>query len=150
METSIREALGITKEEFDEMGSIGAMFYEQGNLEKAQVIFEGLVELDSKSPEAHSALGALYTRMEMDEEALNHLNIAIELCELQIEAYVNRAEVRLRQVKDIELAIEDLNQAIELDPDGDDPAANRARAMVMVIYETLKTKNLVGELTTVN
>jgi tetratricopeptide (TPR) repeat protein len=147
--TNVRDLLGISKEEFDAMGGIGAMFYEQGCLEKAQIIFEGLVELDPESHEAHSALGALYTRIEKDQEALIHLDRAISLNKKQIEPYVNRAEVRLRQAgaqqEEIELAIEDLNRAIELDPNGDDAAANRARAMVMAIYETLKFQGVIND-----
>lgn len=137
----LREKLGITNEEFQEMGKVGALYYEQGNLEKAQTIFEGLVEVDPNSVDAHSALGALYTRIQRDEEALIHLNRALELDDEQIAAHVNRAEVYLRK-QQVEQAVADLKRAIELDPEEDDPGANRARAMVLGIHEALQAKGV--------
>ena len=70
---TIREQLDISKTEFLEMGNVGAMYYQQGNLEKARTIFEGLVELDPQSADAHSALGALLTLQQQDEAAIGHL-----------------------------------------------------------------------------
>ena len=61
---SPRGRLGLSEEEFRAMGQMGAMYYQQGILDKAQAIFEGLVEIDPSSAAAHSALGALFTRTE--------------------------------------------------------------------------------------
>src|SRR4051812_12649234 len=82
-----RDSLGVTPDEFREMGRIGAMYYEQGNLKKAQAIFETLVEMDSSSAAAHSALGALLTRREEYADALPHLDRAVELDPKQIAPY---------------------------------------------------------------
>lgn len=139
--STLRSALGITEEEFREMGEIGAMYYEQGNLEKAQTIFEGLVEIDPNSVDAHSALGALFTRLQQDDNALTHLNRVLELDDQQIAAHVNRAEVYLRK-QQMEQAVADLKRAIELDPEENDPGANRARAMVLGIHEALEAKGV--------
>ncbi|MGH9903046.1 MAG: tetratricopeptide repeat protein, partial [Pyrinomonadaceae bacterium] len=84
-----RERLGVTPDEIAEMGRMGAMYYEHGNLEKARAIFEGLVELDPDSAPAHSALGALFTRTERFDEALRHLDRAVALDPRQIAPYVN-------------------------------------------------------------
>jgi len=81
---TIREQLHISPEEFLEMGRIGAMYYQQGNFEKARTIFEGLVELDPQSANAHSALGALLTLQQEDERAVEHLTKAVELNPTQI------------------------------------------------------------------
>lgn len=127
----------VTPEEFLEMGRIGAMYYEQGNLKKAQAVFEGLVELDPSSAAAHSALGALFTRREQYAEALPHLDRAVELDPGQIAPYVNRAEIFIRQGRAQE-AVANLKSAIALDPKEVDPAANRARAMAFGLAEALK------------
>ena len=129
----------MSSEEFLAIGEIGAMFYEQGNLDKAQTIFEGLVEIDPASDAAHSALGALLTKRRDDEKALIHLNLAIELNDKQIAPFVNRAEVYLRQQR-FETAVADLKRAIELDPQEKDAGANRARAMVLGIYQAIETQ----------
>lgn len=134
---SIREQIGMTREEFLEMGRIGAVFYQQGNYEKARTIFEGLVELDPESADAHNALGGVYTQIRNDDEALVHLDKAIELDPSQIAPYVNRAEVNIRKIR-LEEAVVDLRKAMDLDPDEKDPGANRARAMVLGLNEAFE------------
>jgi tetratricopeptide (TPR) repeat protein len=138
---SPRARLGVTAQEFREMGRIGGMYYNRGDLGKARTVFEGLVAMDPSSSDAHAALGALLTRTFENELALVHLTRAIELDDRQISAYVNRAEVRLRQ-KHGEAAVADLKKAIELDPRQKNPAANRARAMVIGIHDALEAKGV--------
>lgn len=133
----MREMLVISNEEFTEMGRIGAMYYQQGNLEKARTIFEGLVELDPDSPDARSALGAVFTLQKEDDSALPHLKKAVELDPNGIAPYVNLAEIFIRQQR-IEDAVANLRKAIELDPEEVDPGANRARAMVLGIYQVIQ------------
>src|ERR671916_483145 len=94
---ALRERLGISEREFQEMGEMGAMYYRQGNLQKARTIFEGLVDLDPDSAAARAALGALLTRTEQFPEALEHLDRAVELDADEIAPYVNRAEILTRQ-----------------------------------------------------
>ncbi len=109
-------------------------------MEEARTVFEGLVEINPESANAHSALGALFTRTKEYEAALPHLNRAIELDNRQIAPYVNRAEIFIRQQQAPE-AVADLKRAIALDPEEANPAAHRARAMVLGINEALKAKS---------
>jgi len=138
-----REALGITEQDFSRMGQLGAMYYNQGDLGRARIVFEGLVEVDPQSSTAQAALGALYTRTGQDEKALEHLSSAIELDAVEISAYVNRAEVYLR-LQQGEKAVADLKRAIELDPKEEDPAANRARVMALGLRQALKAKGIIN------
>ena len=140
-QVSPRVRLGVTQQEFREMGRIGAMYYNRGDLAKARTVFEGLVAMDPSSSDAHAALGALLTRTIENDLALEHLNKAIELNETEIAAYVNRAEIKLRQ-KQGEAAVADLKRAIALDPRQKNSAANRARAMVMGIHDALEAKSV--------
>ena len=135
---TVREQLNISPQEFAEMGRVGAMYYQQGNFEKARTIFEGLVELDPESANAHSALGGLLTLQQEDAQAVEHLNRALEINPSQIAPYVNLGEIYIRQQK-IEDAVANLKKAIELDPDEQDAGANRARAMVLGIYQVIKS-----------
>lgn len=137
---TMREQLSITREEFTEMGRVGALHYQQGNLEKAQTIFEGLVELDPDSADARSALGAVFTLQKEDDLAVPHLKRAVELDPNGIAPYVNLAEVFIRQQR-IEDAVVNLRKAIELDPEEVDPGANRARAMVLGIYQVIQLED---------
>lgn len=121
------------------MGSVGAMFYEQGQFEKAQTIFEGMLGLEPENDAVLSALGAVLTQRRQDAEALIYLDKAIELNDSEISSHVCRAEVRLRQ-NNFESAVEDLSRAIELDPQEKDPGANRARAMVLGIHQMIEAQ----------
>lgn len=136
---SKREEIGMSMEEFVAIGEMGTMFYTQGNTEKAQIIFEGMLELEPENDAVHSALGAVLTNTRQDEQALIHLNKAIELNETEIASFVNRAEVYLRKYE-FESAVEDLRRAIELDPSEEDPGANRARAMVLGIHQMIESQ----------
>lgn len=136
----MRERLSITPEEFTEMGRVGGLHYQQGNLEKARTIFEGLVELDPDNADARSALGALLTLQQEDDLAVEHLKRAVELAPEEIAPYVNLGEVSIRQQR-IEDALANLKKAIELDPDELDSGANRARAMVLGIYQVIQLEN---------
>ena len=141
---TVREKLNITPQEYAEMGRVGAMYYQQGNFEKARTIFEGLVELDPESANAHSALGGLLTLQQDDENAVEHLKKAIQLNPSQIAPYVNLGEIYIRR-QNIEAAVANLKKAIELDPQDQDAGANRARAMVLGIYQVMKSdENLNG------
>lgn len=142
-QSTVREQLKVTPEEFFEMGRVGAMFYEQGNINKAYSIFEGLVELDPNSSEAHSALGAILTLRQDDRKAVEHLEKAIELNPNQIAPYVNLGEIYIRNQK-LEEAVASLKKAIELDPNEIDAGANRARAMVLGIYQVIQTDDKVS------
>ena len=141
---TVRERLDISSQEFMEMGRGGVMFYQQGNYEKARAIFEGLVELDPQSAEAHSALGALLTLQQEDEPALEHLHKAIEINPFQIAPFVNLGEIYIRQQK-IEEAVANLKKAIHLDPNEKDAGANRARAMILGIYQIIQMDKQGGE-----
>ena len=141
---TIREKLNISPQEFMEMGRVGAMFYQQGNFDKARTIFEGLVELDPENPNAHSALGGLLTLQQEDDSAVEHLEKAVELDPSQIAPYVNLGEIFIRRQK-VEEAVANLKKAIELDPDEKDAGANRARAMVLGIYQVIKSDNVIDE-----
>lgn len=141
---TIREQIGMTQEEFVEMGKVGAVYYEQGNFEKALTIFEGLVELDPTSADAHTALAGVLTQTHENDRALEHLEKAIELDDKQIANFVNRAEVLIRKQR-LEEAIADLKTAIELDPNEQDPGANRARAMVLGLHEAFEQRQAATE-----
>lgn len=132
-----RESLNITDEEFTEMGRVGAMFFEQGNLHKARTIFEGLVEMNPESAEAHSALGAILALNQQDQDAIEHLELAIRLDPMQIAPYVNLGEVHLRHMK-LEEAVESLKKAVSLDESGQEPGAKRARALILGIHRVMK------------
>ncbi len=136
---SIRCELNLSTDEIFEIANIGSMYLRQGNLEKAKLIFEGLNELDSELFEVQSCLGAFYTQIRDDEKALYHLDKAILLNPRNLVPFVNRAEINVR-MQDIEKALLDIFEVLKLDPGISSPDANRARAILLGIFDAFKTK----------
>src|SRR4029450_5605902 len=85
-----------TREQVLALGREGAKAYEDGDLKRARAIFEDLVEADPNSSDAEAALGALLVRTGENDDALIHLDRAIQLNPQALSAYVNRGEVHLR------------------------------------------------------
>lgn len=110
---SLSRVKGWQPEEYQLMMMLGYTLHEQGRSEEAAVIFEGLLSLDPRNAYCHSALGAAYLRMEQDEKALNHLNLALQLDARDISAYINRAELFMKQ-KEYKKAQTDLEMAIKI------------------------------------
>jgi tetratricopeptide (TPR) repeat protein len=143
---SLRENLGISINEILEIANIGSMFLRQGNIEKARAIFEGLGELDSEIFEIQSSLGAFYTQIRDDEKALYHLDKALLINSNSISPLVNRAEINIRKQK-LDEVITDILKVIELDLNVRNPDANRARVMLLGIYDAFKTKGWIKKQT---
>jgi tetratricopeptide (TPR) repeat protein len=136
---SLREQIGISPDEMLEIAAVGSIFYRQGNLEKAKDIFEGLVELDSDMFEIQSCLASFFTKVREDDRALLHIDRAISLNPENVAPYVNRAEINIRRFN-LEKVVADISKVIELDPKIRNPDANRARTMLLGIYDAFQKK----------
>ena len=134
----LSEALGFTDEMIEAIEALGVASYQEGQLDKARKIFEGLVSLNPHNPAYWSALGGVLTRMEEHEDAIPILTVALELAPDDPSALVNRGEC-LMALGQAESAAKDLERAIELDPTESDPASNRARQLVFGFHELFST-----------
>ncbi len=139
---------GMTMEQAYAIAEFGYTMYQQGRYKDSRTLFEGLVIGNPYDPYFHAMLGAIYTKLDMHEEAAQEFSIAIELDPEDINSYVNRGELLL-QHGEFEYAMEDLKAAIELDPEGKNPASLRARALAAataaVIKELIEHKEAAGE-----
>jgi len=139
---------GMTMEQAYAIAEFGYTMYQQGRYKDARTLFEGLVIGNPYDPYFHAMLGAIYTKLDMHEEAAQEFSIAIELDPEDINSYVNRGELLL-QHGEFEYAMEDLKAAISLDPEGKNPASLRARALAAataaVIKELIERKEADGE-----
>lgn len=139
---------GMTMEQAYAIAEFGYTMYQQGRYKDARTLFEGLVIGNPYDPYFHAMLGAIYTKLDMHEEAAQEFSIAIELDPEDINSYVNRGELLL-QHGEFEFAMEDLKAAIDLDPEGKNPASLRARALAAataaVIKELIERKESGGE-----
>ena len=128
---------GMTMEQAYAIAEFGYTMYQQGRYKDARTLFEGLVIGNPYDPYFHAMLGAIYTKLDMHEEAAQEFSIAIELDPEDINSYVNRGELLL-QHGEFEYAMEDLKAAIDLDPEGKNPASLRARALAAATAAAIK------------
>jgi tetratricopeptide (TPR) repeat protein len=124
----------------DQMAAVllaGYFFYENGKLPVAQEIFEGLLILDTGNPFVHAMLGSIYQKQEQFQLAFRHYSRAIQSFPQDIGSLINRGELFLRFGKFKEAA-DDFKAAIDLDPEQQNPSANRARLLSRLAQESLQ------------
>ena len=140
-EATMNELIGLGEPQIQSIAVIGFQAYEQGRNDQARTIFEGLTALDSKSYFGYAGLGAMAMADGDLDAAVEQLNLAIERNSNDPSVYANLGETLIRQGK-VEEGMAAFQTALELDPDGVDPGANRARAMLrgisLVIEEAEK------------
>ena len=121
----------LNKQQIEAIAAQGFNLYQQGKLDEAKVIFEGLTAIDSTNYMGYAGLGAVALAKEPPQldAALANLQKAAEINPSDPSVHANLGEALLRQAKFQEAATE-FDKALELDPQGKDPGANRARAIL--------------------
>jgi len=134
---SLKELGNLSDEDVQGMLQMAWMFYGHGKLESAEVILKGVAAIDPDNKFVYSALGALYCRQGKNEEAVEALDKAVFLNPDDISVYVNLGEVLFKMGR-VEEAAKNFNKVLALDPEKKDPAANRARLILVGLAEILK------------
>ena len=133
---TLGELEGIDKEVQMKIAKNGFTLLNQGKLNKAKTIFEGLLALDPFDAYFHTALGSIAFRDKDMETALSHFDKALSINPFFSTARAHRGEIRLAR-NDFTGAIEDLIEAINADPENEQPATQRARALIGTIKEIM-------------
>ncbi len=128
-ELTLAQVQGITMEQAYAYAQLGYNVLQQGKLEDARKVFEGLVVLNPYDAYFHSVLGSVLARQENKDRALKEFTIAINLESQDPYVFVNRAELLLER-EQYDDALEDLNMAIKLDKTGKHPAIQRAKTLL--------------------
>jgi len=124
----------VTKSDVVTVGTAGYQFLEQGQMEKARNAFSALIQLVPKMCIGYAGLGAVALAERNLDEALTLLAKAVTIFRGDPSICANLGEVMLRLGQPGEAAVV-LRCAVQLDPGGRNPAANRARAMLAGIEE---------------
>src|SRR5262245_7582900 len=121
----------VTQEQLDGMATLGFKMYQEGNLEEASKIFDGLLVVARESYYGYAGLGAVALVKDPPDldGAIANLTMAIELCPDSPTLHANLGEALLRN-RQLSESAEEFRKAIEMDPDKKDPGANRARAII--------------------
>ena len=115
----------------------GHNLFQQGKLDEAKRIFEGLAVLDGKNPYVHGILGAIYQKQEKYDVAIARYTLALSIFPKDPNSLTNRGEIYLKLGKFKEAAA-DFKKSIDLDPEKKNPASNRARILVTLTADALK------------
>jgi len=147
-EVKATEVMDVNADQVAAVLSVGHMLYENGKLEEAKRIFDGLLLLDTKNPFLHAMLGSIYQKQNRFQFAYRHYTRAVDIFPQDIASLLNRGEILLRFGKFQEAAA-DFKAAMDLDPDQKNPFANRARLLSRLALQSLqvaKDKGLSGAL----
>jgi len=136
------EALGLTPEAVSVLVQTARQLAEQGRLDEAQTLFEGLVVLYPREAYLHTALGCVYMRKGWTEDAIAAFQCALTRDPADIAAHTYLGELHLTR-GEVETALEHLAEAVRLDPAGTDPYANRAR-LLSGLVAALARENVAG------
>lgn len=130
---SMSDALNFTEQDLSNIAGMAVALYEDGKVENALRLLEGLRCLRPDKAEYWSACGAVLTRLERYEEAVSIISVALKMNPKDIASLVNRGECYIALAEN-EKAARDLEAAMDLDPQEKDPAANRARQLAFAMY----------------
>jgi tetratricopeptide (TPR) repeat protein len=126
-------AAGWTVEEMRLVADLGYALAEQGRDWEALIIFEGLATLAPATAYFHSALGALWLRLDEPRRAVEHLNKALGADSHDFNALLNRGEAFLH-LGEHAAAKRDLSAAVAIagstPVEGEAPGTARARALL--------------------
>jgi tetratricopeptide (TPR) repeat protein len=123
-----RRALeGLDASSLADVAVLGHQLYEEGRIQEARVVFEGLVAMDPQEAFPYTVLGAIFLAQQDVHRALALFEAALELDPDDVAALVYRGEIRLR-LGNRPRGLRDLERALAIDPDGaDSPFSARAR-----------------------
>ncbi len=138
-QATIADAAGITKKQLYEIAEKGHSLFNQGRLEDARGIFEGLVAASPFDSVFHCHLGAILWRSGDLEGALREYDASVRFNVANVDALAGRGELLIAR-GELEKGVDDLSRALEFDPDGARPATKRVRVLLVSLHESAKRR----------
>jgi tetratricopeptide (TPR) repeat protein len=126
------EAVRVASDEVLALAHVARQSAEQGRLDDARMLLEGLIALEPRFAYLQTCLGCVYMRMGRNDEALVWFEDALALDPKDVAAHTYAGELRLER-GETALAVTHLESAIGLDPDGRNAFANRARTLRLTV-----------------
>ncbi|WP_224369557.1 tetratricopeptide repeat protein [Hyalangium versicolor] len=126
--------LGMSTERLYKLAGMGHEMFKSGQLQGARDVFEGLVAASPYDSVFHCHLAATYARLERFEEAKASYTRSLELNIANVDALVGRSELYLRE-RQLAEALQDIQQALKLDPQATRDTTKRARATLQMLQK---------------
>lgn len=104
------------------------MKFKSGDYKLAESLFKGLSVIDHTNWYYRTALGAIYQKQKLYDQAIEEFNIALSLNDKEISSFTNRGECYLN-LENYAEALKDFEAAVSLDEEGKNAWGNRARVL---------------------
>lgn len=134
---TLGELEGVSKKVQYEIADRGFKLLSEGKLEQAEKIYKGLITLDPFDSYFHTVLGSIHQRRDLKNEAIEEYTRALKVNPYNATALANRGEIFFQQGRVLE-ATQDLQAAIESDPECKEPATVRCRVLAMALAKTIE------------
>ncbi|MGA9520775.1 MAG: tetratricopeptide repeat protein [Myxococcaceae bacterium] len=128
---TLKDVRGYTDEELYSIARTAYIFYHQGKLAEARVLFQGLYAVNPTDPYFAKALGVVEFAAGNHTGALTAWDVAIKLAPNDPGAWVGRAEVKIALQQQAQ-AVEDLRRAAHVAAP-DDPLKPKISAMLAAL-----------------
>jgi hypothetical protein len=134
---TLGELEGISKDAQYQMAKQGFSFMREGKLDQAKTVFEGLQALDPFDAYFHMVLGTIAQEQGDQDKAEKLYTRSLEINPFSPVALAQRGEIRLGKGQFAE-ALADLGKSVQEDPEGNEPAARRARVLLQMMKQQLE------------
>lgn len=121
------EIRGIPRSTLKILAEIAYNEFVKGNYRLSESLFKGLSIIDHSNWYYRAALGAIYQKQKLYEDAIAEYSMALTINDQEITSLANRGECYMR-LENYPRALDDFSRAVELDPEGKNNWARRARA----------------------
>ena len=118
----------LSKDEILGLAATARRCAENGRLEEALSILNGLIAADPRNAYLHTCVGCVLMQLDRTAEAREAFDKALGLDPRDVAALTYAGELAF-EAQELPLALERLGAAIALDPEGRNPYANRARTL---------------------
>jgi cytochrome c-type biogenesis protein CcmH/NrfG len=125
---------GLTSVHMHAFSALGMQLFQQGRMDDAATVFQGIIALDEHSYIGHAGMGALALAQNPPDlkMALSSLQIAVHLNPDDPNVHANLGEALLRSAR-FEQAAAAFKRALVLDPDQVHTGTKRAQAIIRAI-----------------
>lgn len=122
------EIIKVSKRLQKEYARVAYLKFKMKDYDRAESMFKTLAVLDHTNWYYRAALGAIYQRQNMFQEAVDEYDKALMLKEEEISCYVNRGECYMR-LKEFETAQKDFDFVMKMDLPKNNPWLMRTRIL---------------------
>jgi tetratricopeptide (TPR) repeat protein len=131
------EIKNIPKSFLRQLAQIAYDEFKMGKFQRAEILFKGLAVLDHNNWYYRAALGAVYQKQGLAEQAIGEYDIALTLNPQEVTSLVNRGQCHL-QLKDTDAALQDFATVRALSLKADNPWLKRAETLSQTVLSKRK------------